>query len=39
MNLKNNSLITYRTVEEIRKNMLKPKSFGFVRVQDITDKI
>jgi len=38
MKLKNNSSILYQTAEEIRKHVLKPKSFGAVRVQNI-DKL
>jgi len=39
MKLRNNILIIYQTAEEIRKHMLKPKSFDLLWVQDIIDKI
>ena len=39
MQLRNNILIIHQIAEEIRKQMLKPKSSGLLWVQDITDKI
>ena len=39
MQLRNNILIIHQIAEEIRKQVLKPKSSGLLWVQDITDKI
>ena len=38
-NWRNISLIIYRTAEEIRKHVLKPRPFVILRVQGIIDKI